>query len=285
MLIVQSLINGVVTGAVLALPTVAFSLMYATLGFPNSAFGGFVALGAYVGYLINTSLGLPFYLAAPLAGVLLVPVGVFLGQVVFRQFHGQKSLAPMIAGIGLFLVLENIVRFIWGNQIRSLDTPLQRPWTLAGASINPDQVTITIVAFALVACAFMYMKYTSVGRAIRAVSDDQVLAEVRGIDAERTIRVVWVLTSALAGAAGVLVAADSVISPLIAWQVVLPMFAGALLGGIGSPVGAVLGAMIMGVTQELSVVFLPPTYKTGVAFAVMVVVLLFRPYGLFRVKL
>jgi branched-subunit amino acid ABC-type transport system permease component len=96
---------------------------------------------------------------------------------------------------------------------------------------------------------------------------------------------IWLLTTALAGAAGVLVAADSVITPLMAWQVVLPMFAAALLGGIGSPIGAVLGAVIMGIAQELSVMFLPPTYKTAVAFLVMVLVLFFRPNGIFRVKL
>lgn len=283
--ILQSIVNGVASGMVLALPTIAFTMMYTTLGFPNSAFAGFVLLGAYVGYIANVDFSLPYYIVIPLAGLALAFVGVIIGRIVFRQFYGQRSLAPMIAGVGVFIVVENVTRFIWGNQVRGLNIPLNRPWVVVGIYFNPDHVTSTLIAAALIAATFACLKYTAIGRAIRALSDDPVLAEVRGINTERTIGVVWILTSALAGAAGVIISADSVLTPLMAWEVVLPMFAGALLGGIGSPLGAVLGAILMGVIAEISVVFLPPTYKTGVAFAVMVLILLFRPHGLFRVRL
>ncbi|MEA2781984.1 MAG: branched-chain amino acid transport system permease protein [Rhodospirillaceae bacterium] len=283
--VLQSIVNGIVSGAILALPTIAFTMMYSTLGFPNSAFAAFVGLGAYVGYVANVSFGIPFYLAAPVAGLILAPLGAVIGRIVFRQFHGQRSLAPMIAGVGVFMVLENVVRFVWGNGIRGLDMPLHRPWVFAGLRLNPDQATILLIAVILGAGAFAFLKYTPVGRAIRAVSDDPVLAEVRGVNSEATIRVVWLITCALAGAAGVLIAADSVLTPLLGWQVILPMFAAALLGGIGSPLGAVFGALLMGIAAELSVLAVAPTYKTAVAFAVMVVILLFRPQGLIRVRL
>jgi branched-subunit amino acid ABC-type transport system permease component len=285
LIVMQSVLNGLVAGCILALPTIAFTMMYATLGFPNSAFAAFVALGAYLGFVANDSFGLPYQLAVPLAALLLAPVGALLGRIVFRQFHGQRLLAPMIAGLGVFMVLENLIRFIWGNQIRGLDMPLHRPWVLAGLRLNPDQATIMAIAALLIAAAFAFLKFSALGRAIRAVSDDPVLAEVRGISSERTIRAVWLIASALAGAAGVLVAADSVLTPLLGWQTILPMFAAALLGGIGSPLGAVCGALVMGIAAELSVLVLAPTYKTGVAFAVMVLLLLFRPEGLFRVRL
>jgi branched-chain amino acid transport system permease protein len=283
--VVQSLVNGVVSGSLLMLPTIAFSLMYSTLGFPNSAFAGFVVLGAYVGYVLNVNLGLPFLLAVLLTGVALAPLGVIIGKVVFRQFYGQSLLAPMIAGVGVFMVLENAVRFIWGNQIRGLDIPLERPWLISGIHIGPSQITVTLIAAFLILGVIAYIKYTFVGRCVRAVADDPELAEVRGINSHAIIRVVWIITSGLAGVAGVLIANGSVITPLIAWQVVLPMFAAALLGGVGSIGGAAIGALTMGVITELSVQFLPPTYKTAVAFLVMVVILLFRPQGLFRVRL
>jgi branched-chain amino acid transport system permease protein len=283
--LVQSLINGIVSGALLALPTIAFTMMYSILGFPNSAFAGFVVLGAYIGYIANVNLGLSFYIAVLAAGVVLAPLGVLIGQVVFRQFHGQRSLAPMIAGIGLFMILENVVRFIWGNEIRGLDIALKRPWVMWTIHINPDQVTITLIAAALIGALLAYLKYTPMGREIRAVADDPELAEVRGVNSDGTIRLVWIIASALAGIAGVLIAADSVITPLMAWEVVLPMFAAGLLGGVGSPLGAVLGALTIGVITELSVQFLPPPYKNAVAFSVMVVILLFRPSGFFRARL
>lgn len=284
-IVLQSIINGLISGAILMLPTVGFTMIYATLGFPNTAIAGMVVLGAYAGYVASVHLDLPLVLCVIFAAVALVPVGVGMGRVVFRQFYGRKLLAPLIAGVGMFLILENVVRFVWGNKIRSLNIPLERPWTFGGLHLNPDKLTIVVLALALVGGVFACLKFTPIGRAIRAVSDDSVLAEIRGINSARAILVVWVIASGLAGAAGVLMAADTIMTPLMAWEILLPMFAAAMLGGIGSPLGAVLGALVMGLTTDLAVAFLPPTYKSAVAFSVMMIILLFRPHGIFRVKL
>jgi branched-chain amino acid transport system permease protein len=284
-IILQSVINGLISGAILMLPTVGFTLIYATLGFPNAAVAGMVVLGAYIGYAASAYFGLPMALCTIVAGLAIVPVGIAMGRTVFHQFHGRKLLAPLIAGVGAFMILENVVRFVWGNKIRSLNIPLERPWKFAGLHLNPEKLTIVAIAAVLLLGVLVCLKFTPIGRAIRAVADDPVLAEVRGINSGKAILVVWCLASALAGAAGVLIAADTIITPLMAWEILLPMFAAAMLGGIGSPVGAVIGAMVMGVTSDIAVMFLPPTYKSAVAFLVMVTILLFRPYGLFRVKL
>ena len=283
--LLQALLNGTVAGAILTLPTIAFSLMYGTLGFPNAALAGFVVLGAYVGLLPNLLLGLPYYLAALVTGAVLAPLGVMAGRIIFRQFYGGDTLAPLVASVGLFMVIENMIRVIWGNQTRGLDMVLHRPWLLGPVRLNPDQLIVFLFALSLTALCFIFLKYTSTGRKIRAVSDDQVLAGIRGINAPRVIAVVWMIACGLCGVAGVLLAADSSISPLLGWSIAIPVFAAALLGGIGSPVGAFFGAMILGIASELSTLVIPPTYKSGIAFIVMVVLLLVRPQGLFRVKL
>lgn len=281
----QALVNGVVTGAVLALPTIAFSLVYGTLGFPNAALAALVILGSYIGLTVNGVFGVHYVVAAAAAGLIVAPLAAILGRVVFKQFQGQATLAPLVASVGLLMVLENVVRMIWGNDMKSLDMTLHRPWSLFKVRLNPDQATVAGFAIALVILTFAMLKYTPIGRRIRAVGDDNVLAGVRGIDVGKTVLVVWLIAGVLCGAAGVLLGADTVVSPGLGWSIALPMFAGAILGGIGSPLGAFAGAILMGLISEISVLFMPPTYKSAIAFGVMVLLLLIKPEGLLKVKL
>jgi len=159
--------------------------------------------------------------------------------------------------------------------------PLVRAWNFSGVRLLPSDLVIAIVALLVLAAVFARLHFGRSGRLLRAVADNPDLARLSGIRAPRLMWLLWALAGALSAIGGVLLGVKSVVMPEMGWELLLPAFAAMILGGIGSPAGAVAGALLMGVGQELSVPFVGPTYKIAVAFAVLFVVLLARPEGLF----
>jgi branched-subunit amino acid ABC-type transport system permease component len=168
-----------------------------------------------------------------------------------------------------------------GNAVRSFDIPLQRPHKFWGIRITKEQIEIIVLTVLIGVLTHLVLKYTRIGKAVRATADNPMLAEVRGIDTARVIMFTWAFCGALFGLTRVLAGLDLVIEPLLGWNLTIPIFAAAILGGIGSPYGAILGALMVGMAEELTVLVLPSTYKVGVGFFIIAVLLLVRPQGLF----
>ena len=278
--IAQYVWNGLVTGGILALPAVAFSLLWRLLRFPNFAVSTYLTVGAYVALVLNQGLRVSIALAwlGALAGTGAVALAV--DRIAFRPMRDRRPFSLAIASIGVTFVLENFVRFVWSNDFRSYDVPVTRAMSVAGLRIGRDQLLILGVAVVLMALAQTYLRRTRLGVAMRATADNPFLAAVKGVPTERVIAAATLGGGALAGGAGVFLGLDASIDPLMGAGLIISVFAAAILGGVGSAPGALAGALIVGVAEEVGTLVIPPTYKTAIGFAIILVVLLVRPTGL-----
>ena len=199
----------------------------------------------------------------------------------FRPLQGRDPVALLVVSIALAFILEQCVRLLYGGNVRGFNLPLQRPVRFAGLHITHEQILVVALSAAVAVAVHALMAYTPLGRAMRATADNPALAEIRGIRRNVIVTFTWFLCGALFGLTGVLAGLDLVIEPLIGWNLTIPVIAAAILGGVGSAGGAFLGALLVGTTEELTTLVLPPTYKVAVGFAIIAVLLLFRPQGLF----
>jgi len=278
--IAQYLFNGLVTGGILALPCVAFSLLWKLLRFPNFAVSTYLTIGAFAAFAVNHGLGWRIEWAWLWASGVTGAVAWVVDRVAFRPMRDRRPFALAIASIGVAFVLENAVRFIWGNDYRSYDVPVTRALVWQGLRVGREQLVILGVAVALMLLVQGFLNRTRLGIAMRASADNPVLARVKGLPTERIVGLATLGGGALAGGAGVFLGLDTTIDPLLGTGLIIAVFAAAILGGIGSAPGALLGALIVGVMEEVSTIAIPPTYKSAVGFAIILVVLLGRPQGL-----
>jgi len=279
-LLPQLLVNGIITGTLLAIPAIGFTAIYAVLRFPNFSVASIATIGAFAGYAANVGLGLP---AAPalLAAFLVAGLfGVVTDEIALRPLRPYGALTAAIASIALTIVLENMVRFGFGNELRGYDLPLVRDWRISGVRVGPQQVQNLALALAIMAAVFAALKFTRIGKAMRAVADNPALAELKGIDPVRVGRITAFAGMGLVGAGGMLLGLGTSIDPLTGFRFILPIFAAAVVGGLGSIPGAAVGAMVVGLGEELSLLVLSPAYKSAVGFFAIVIVLSVRPRGL-----
>ena len=278
--IAQYVFNGVVTGGILALPAVAFSLLWRLLRFPNFAVSTYLTIGAYAALVLNHGVGATIAVAWLGALVVTGLVALAVDRITFRPMRDRRPFSLAIASIGVAFVLENVVRFVWGNDFRSYDVPVTRAMSVAGLRIGREQLLILAVAVVLMVLAQIFLTWTRVGIAMRASADNPVLARVKGLPTERIVGLATLGGGALAGGAGVFLGVDTTIDPLLGAGLIIAVFAASILGGIGSAPGALAGAMIVGIVDEVGTLVVPPTYKSAIGFTIIVLVLLVRPTGL-----
>jgi branched-chain amino acid transport system permease protein len=284
------LIPGVVLGCIYALGAIGISLTYGILRFSNFAHGDTMTLGVYFTLSLMQITGLHPLLVAPLAMVLTTGVMLGLDRAFFKPFRTSPTIMLVIASFGLMLMIRSAVQFFWGVQLQALQTGIQRPWIFLDAlRILPRHVLIIGATAALMMVVHLVLTRTKIGKAMRATSDNPELAALTGIDTELVIRATWAMGASLAVAAGVFLGLDTHVETMMGFKLLLPMFAAAILGGIGRPYGAVAGGLVIGIVEELSAYpwigttpLLQPGYKAGVAFAIMVAMLIWKPQGLFR---
>jgi branched-subunit amino acid ABC-type transport system permease component len=279
--IAQSLVNGVIYGTLLTLPAMGLTIIYAVLRFPSFAVASHATVGAFAGYVANAMLGLPLSVAFVAAFLVAGLVGVASDEAALKPLRGRGPLTVAIASIALAIVLENALRFIFGNELRGYEVPLLRDWVIWGLRVGPQQIANLLAALVLMAAVFAFFSFTRAGKAMRAVADNPSLASIRGVDPNTVRRFANFLGMALAGLGGMLIALDSSVNPLVGFRIMLPVFAAAIVGGMGSVLGAVAGGLIIGIAEQLSLLVIPPIYRTAVSFIVIMVVLTIRPGGLF----
>lgn len=278
--IAQYVFNGIVTGGILALPAVAFSLLWRLLRFPNFAVSTYLTVGAFAAFALNRGLGWPIEAAWLAALATTGAVALAVDRVAFRPMRNRRPFALAIASIGIAFVLENLVRFVWGNDYRSYDVPVMRAMNWAGLRVGREQLLILAVAVLLMLLAQVFLLKTRLGIAMRATAENPTLAAIKGVPTERVIALATLGGGALAGGAGVFLGLDANVDPLMGAGLIISVFAAAILGGIGSAPGALAGALIVGLIEEVGTLLIPPTYKTAIGFFVILIVLLVRPTGL-----
>ena len=280
------LINGLIEGLVVALPALSMTLVMGVNRFPNAAAGDFMTTGAYVAVAMQLLLGWPLWAAAlvAMAATALVSAGSY--ALIFRKLATRPMVSSMLAAIGLGFLLRSLISLFAGHDQRTFDLPLVRAWNFGGVRLLPTDLYIAGVALLCLLVVFVLLYRTSLGRQLRAVADSADLARASGIRAGGLMISLWLLVGALSAVGGVLLGSKAIVSPELGWENLIAAFAAMVLGGIGSPVGAVLGALVLCVAQELAVPLLGPSYKLVLSFAVLAAVLLIRPAGIMgRVQL
>ncbi len=278
--VAQLLVNGIVTGTLLAVPAIGFTAIFAVLRFPNFAIASHCTIGAFAGYVANVTFGVPAAPALAFAFLIAGLFGLLTDEFVLKPMRPYGALTTAIAAIALTVVLENVVRFAFGNDLRGYDLPIFRDWRFWGIRLGPQQVENMALAVSVMAALFLFLKFSRTGKTMRAVADNPTLAAIKGIDADLVGRIVAFVGMGLAGVGGMLLGLDTSIDPLTGFRVVLSVFAAAVVGGLGSIPGAVVGALLVGVAEELSLLVVEPTYRSTVGFLAILIVLTLRPRGL-----
>lgn len=277
----QTLFNGIITGVIMTLPALAVTLLFGVLKFPNFAVGAMMTVAAYLAFALNAQLGLPLLVASVVAAVAMGFACIAIDQVTFKPLRERGAITLMVASLGLGFILENIARFAYGNTARSFELELARPFRFFDIRMNKEQMITIAVATAAMLLMWMLLTRLPIGRAMRAVADNAELALVRGIESARIIRWTWFITGILLGVGGVLVGMDRALEPPMGSNYLISVFAAAILGGLGSPLGAFAGALLIGIVSELSTLVMAPNYRIGVPLVAIAIILIFRPQGLF----
>ena len=277
----QTAFNGFVTGIIVTLPALAITLLFGVLKFPNFAVGAMMTLAAYVVFALNVQLGWPLLVATGVAAVAFGGFLIVVDYLTFKPLRERGSITLMVASLGLGFVLENIARLAYGNTARSFAIELARPFRFLDIRMNREQMIIIGVSTLAMIAMYVLLTRMPIGRAMRAVSDNPALALVRGIESPRIIRWTWFIAGMLLAIGGVLIGMDRALEPPMGSSYLIAVFAAAILGGLGSPLGAFVGALIIGIVGELSTLVIPPNYRIGIPLCVIALILVFRPQGLF----
>lgn len=278
--IVQALVNGLAAGTLLAVPAVGFTAIFAVLRFADFAVAAYATVGAFAAWWVNSRYGVPVVPALAAAFVTAGAVGALAERLALDRLRPSGALTVAVASIALNLVLENVVRFAFGNDLRGYDLPILPDMRFAGIRVGPQQLQSLALAVGIMTILFLFLRYTRFGKAMRAVADDADLARLKAIDPGLIATVTVFVGAGLVGTGGVLIGLDTSIDPLTGYRVLLAVFASAVLGGLGSIVGAVAGALMLGVSEELALLVVPATYRSAVGFAAILIMLTVRPRGL-----
>jgi branched-chain amino acid transport system permease protein len=298
----QFLADGLIMGALIGLGAIGVTLTYSILRFANFAHGEFIAWGTYIALALAgaismmlggypetiglLSFGWPVIFAGMIAAVLTGALALALDRVLFSRLRNRGNAIVMVmASFGASMALRSLLEFIFTSKPTYFSRDIQMALPLGlGIKLTPDQVFLLAMTAVIVVAMDRFMTLSPIGRAMRAVSENPVLARVAGVDVDRVIRATWMIGGALACAAGVMLGITVQIRPFMGFDLLLPLFAAAILGGIGSVPGAVIGGLIVGVSEAAAVQIVGSDYRAAMAFLILIAVLLVKPAGLFGAR-
>jgi neutral amino acid transport system permease protein len=280
----QLLINGISIGSILALAAVGLTLTYGILRLSNFAHGDYMTLGAYLTLFAKNLLGLNIWFSLGVGSVATVGIILLIEKLIWSKMRAQRANATtlIIISIGLALFIRNFVLLIWGGENQTYGLPVAEALSLFGLRLPYYNLLVVGMAVTTIAALHYLLQNTRIGKAMRAVADDIDLARVTGINVEQVILWTWIIAGGLTALSGGMLGLVQALRPNMGWFLILPLFASVILGGIGNPYGAIAGAFVIGIAQEVSTYFLHIEYKLAVALIIMVLVLAFRPQGIFR---
>jgi branched-subunit amino acid ABC-type transport system permease component len=276
---------GLVTASVIAVAAVGLSLQFGITNYINFAYGDFMALGAYLAWELNSgalhwNVWVAMIGGALLTGVFAVIVNQFILAPFARRF--ERIFYVLIVTFALSLIILSLVTSIWGADVKQFNMPSQNPLHIGPFLLSVDQLIVVGIGLVLMVAIHLLLTMTRLGKSMRAMSDSTTLAMTSGIDTRMITTITWFLTGIMAGLAGVVLGITaSSITPSFGETFLFVIFAAVIVGGVGSVYGAILGAAVIGFVTEISAVFINPAYKLDTAFVVLILVLLFRPSGIF----
>lgn len=277
----QQTIYGISLGSVYALIALGYTMVYGIIKLINFAHGEIYMLGAYAGFFAVTSLELPFFLALGFAMVAASIAGVLVERIAYKPLRKAPRLAVLITAIGVSLLLQNVGQKVFGSIPRSFPRQFTGLYRIGDVNLDQSRVIVFIITFVLMAALQYFVHYTRPGRAMRAVSQDREAAQLMGINVNKTISMTFAVGSFLAGAAGILVAiVFPQIRPTMGLMPGLKAFVAAVIGGIGIIPGAVLGGLIIGISENLVTAYISSSWRDAIAFGLLIIILLVKPSGI-----
>lgn len=280
--VLQLVVYGIVTGSILALGAIGVSLVFSILRFAHFAHGDVMTVGAYGGLVGVTLAGVSPIVAIPVAIVFSVTVALAAEVLLYRPLRSSHPIILLISSFGVALILRSAIQLFAGPSPQVFKSGIQMPMRFGDIVVRPDHFWIVGGTIVIILALHLFLSRSKFGKAMRAMSDNMDLARISGIPAYRMILITWVIAAALAAVAGVFLGMDTRLHPVMGWRLLLPIFAAAILGGIGRPYGAIAGGLVIGISMELSTMVIDPGYKHAVAFALLVLMLIFRPTGIFK---
>jgi len=281
-LFLQQMVNGVALGSVYALVALGLTLVYGVLKVPNFAHGALYMLSAYVVYVLLTGMEASYVVAIVAAVVVTALIGAAMQLIVFRHLEGKSGVHMMIAALGVLFFLEGTADVVWGPDFRPVPTPLDGVVRAFGVNITEQRVLVIVAAVLAMVGLYLLLKRTLVGMSIEALAQDREGALLVGIDARRVAVLTFAISGVLAAIAGSLIAPLVLVFPLMGAVVILKAFVIVILGGMGSVPGAIIGGYLLGLAETMAGTYVAFAFSELIAFALLVLVLVFRPTGLFQ---
>jgi len=295
----QVIINSIVRASELTLLSLGLTIVYDILKFANFAHTELAVVVVYLALFLNVTLGLPIIPAALLASIITGFLSIALDRAVFKRMRISSGIIVMVTSLGLGIALRNSIRAIWGADAQNYSVAPQAPIITEYFRITPLQIWIILVGVAAMFSFHLLLHHTTLGKAMRASSDNPELAQASGIATEKIITRVWFIAIAFASLGGILIGLETYILPYMGFAIIVPVFCATILGGIGNPYGAMLGALVLGFAENFGLyinfgtilslggilgfskeLFIPTGYKPAISFIILIAVLLIRPRGI-----
>lgn len=287
MVISQLTANGLIAGSIISLVAASFSLIYSTNKFPHFSHGAVVAAGGYLFFTFVNLMGLSLVSSILLTLIFSGVIGLVIYFGLYRQLElqGASMVILLIASIALMILIENLLLLFYGADVKSMDLiPVGTGINILGANITQLQVGILIVSILLFVGLFLFVRYSKLGKLMRAVADNPELAKISGVNPVKLKAYSFVIGSFLAGVAGILIGLEQNLTPTMGTNLIIKGFTGAVIGGISSIPGAVLGSYLLGFAENFGIWYLPSGYKSAIAFTLLLIFLLFKPKGILGIN-
>ncbi|NQU79609.1 branched-chain amino acid ABC transporter permease [Candidatus Woesearchaeota archaeon] len=284
MIIAQLIVNSLIIGSIYGLVACGFSLIYSTNRFIHFAHGVSIVIAGYMLLLFHSTLGLPFILSCILSIIITSLIGWGMYNFIFAslQKRNASNVILLIASIGILIFFQNLIQIIFGAGIKSMNLFQAKSIEIFGAIITPLQVVIILVSICLFFALYLFTSHTKIGRDMRAVADDRQLASIMGINTKKIANYSFIIGSALAGIAGILITLEQNLSPFMGTNLMIKGFTGAVIGSISFVPGAILGSFLLGFFENFGIWFLPSVYRDAIAFFLLFLFLLLKPKGIFN---
>ncbi len=284
-IILQVLMWGVILGCIYILIASGLNLIFGVMKLVNFAHGELMMMGGYASYWITTLLGLNPYIAIVASMGIIGVLGVIIERICFRPVLGTSKLNEILLSLGLIYVLQHSAAMLWTDYPRGIHSPFEFTIIEYGAlRIGLDWLIAGVITFIIMVGFYLLLRKTKVGRAMRATSQNRSAAMLMGINVGRINSITFGLGAAMAAAAGTLIAITASITPYSGAIPGIKAFAIIVLGGLGSPIGAIVGGLIFGLVESNAIFFLGATWRDAIGFLLLIIVLVIRPTGIFGEK-
>ena len=282
----QQLINGLTIGGIYALIALGYTMVYGILQIVNFAHGDIFMLGAFLGLYLTRTMEMPFFIAFPLAAVMTAFIGIVVERVAYRPIRVADKLAVLISALGMSIFLQNLAMLIWGTETHPFNSGVPiTTYTIGSLTLSNIQIGVIVFSALLMFILYFIVNQTKVGVAMRATSHNLNNARLMGINTDKIISFTFGIGSGLACVAGIFVGIYyDAVYPMMGYSAGLKAFAAAILGGIGSIPGAMMGGFVIGLVENLGAAYISSGYRDAFAFGILIIVLICRPAGILGKK-